>query len=133
MIKTWWARAAAVTAMALVGAAGVVGSAAPAYADEPGLFCTITSSGTISAPSPANYGQFVTVSWHVAGYYCPAPVVFIQGVGFGGPGEWLPFDGSRQVRAVTGGSSITWSLHLYDMETDNQQVVQLASRTITVR
>jgi hypothetical protein len=133
MIKTRWARVAAVAAMALVGTAGVVGSAAPAYADEPGLFCTIASTGTISAPSPANYGQFVTVQWHVAPNYCPAPVVFIQGVGFGGGGEWLPFDGSRQVRAVTPGTSITWTLHLYDMQTDSQQVVQLASRTITVR
>ena len=134
MFKKWrGAAAAAVTAMALAGTAGVVGSASPAYADEPGLFCTITSSGTLSAPSPANYGQFVTITWHVVGYYCPAPVVYIQGAGFGGAGEWLPFDGSRQVRAVTSGSSLTWSLYLFDMETDSQQTVQLASRTITVR
>jgi hypothetical protein len=125
--------AAAFTTMALVGVAGVVASPAPAYADEPGLFCTIASSGTLSAPSPANYGQFVTVQWSVQANYCPAPVAYIVGPGFGGAGEWIALGGSRQVRAVTSGSSITWTLHLFDMETDSQQTVQLASRTITVK
>jgi hypothetical protein len=125
--------AGAVLTMALVGTAGVVASPAPAYADEPGLFCTITSSGTLTAPSPANYGQFVNVQWHVQATYCAAPVAYIVGPGFGGAGEWIPLDGSRQIRAVPSGSSITWTLHLFDLETDSQQTVQLASRTITVR
>ena len=123
--------AAAVMTMALVGTAGVVGSAAPAYADEPGLFCTIASTGTLSAPSPANYGQFVTVQWNISANYCPAPVAYIVGPGFAS-GEWIALSGSRQVRALTSGTTITWSLHLFDMETDSQQTVQLASRTITV-
>ncbi|MFI7542735.1 hypothetical protein [Actinoplanes sp. NPDC049599] len=129
-------RSAAVTAAvmttALAGSLGVVGSAAPAYADEPGLFCTIASTGTISAPSPANYGQFVTVQWNIVPQYCPAPVAYIVGPGFGGAGEWISLGGSRQVRAVTSGSTITWSLYLYDMQTGSQQTVQLARRTITV-
>jgi hypothetical protein len=124
--------AVAVMMTALTGSVGVVGSATPAHADEPGLFCTIASTGTVSAPSPASYGQFVTVQWNIVPSFCPAPVAYIVGPGFGGAGEWIGLSGTRQVRAVTDGSTITWSLYLYDMQTDSQQTVQLARRTIVV-
>ena len=129
--RRWAAAAAATVAMVLAAAVGVIGPASPAHADEPGLFCTVTSSGTISAPSPVRFGQFITVQWSTETPYCSAPLVYMVGPGFG-PGETVGLSGSRQIRAVTAGSTMTWSLHILDMETDSQTPAQLASRTITV-
>jgi hypothetical protein len=115
-----------------VSVLGVVGTATPAHADEPGLFCTITATGTLSAPSPVQFGQLITVGWNVSGPHCVGPVVFIQGRGFTSS-ENLGLSGSRQVRAITDGTTLTWTLHLYDLATDSQTPVTLATRTITVQ
>jgi hypothetical protein len=123
----------ATLAMAVAGTAGVVGTAAPAHADEPGLFCTLTSRGTVSVtPSTASFGQWVTVQWNLQLGVCSGPVLYMTGRGFGGHGENLPLSGSRQVRAITEGSTLTWDLYLYDLATDNQSVAWMATRTITV-
>lgn len=118
-------------AIAVSTAVSVVGSVAPAYADEPGLFCTVTARGTLSAPSPVQFGQFITVQWSADLPDCPAPVLYIDGPGFGGAGDPL-VGGSRQVRAITNGSTMTWTLNVFDMETDSRPVLRLASKTITV-
>jgi hypothetical protein len=126
-------RAVGAVFAAALAAAGVIGVAGPAHADEPGLWCTITSTGTLSAPSPVQYGQFITVEWSAKLPDCPAPILWIDGPGFGGGGENLIGRGtSRQVRAVTEGSTMTWSLYVLDTETDSRPTRQLASTTITV-
>jgi hypothetical protein len=114
--------------------AASVGSVAPAHADEPGVFCTITSSGTLSAPTVVPYGNFFTLQWNTRADYCSAPVVYITGPGFGGSGEWLGLNGSRQIRAVPNGSSttMTWTLTIFDLETDSQPNQQLAQVSVTV-
>jgi len=126
-------RAAIAVGATAVAAAGVaVVAAAPAYADEPGLFCTVTARGTMSAPSPVQYGQFITVQWSSQHDYCSSPVFYIDGPGFGGGYENVGDAGSRQVRAVTDGSTMTWSLHVFDMDTDSRTPAQIASVTIAV-
>lgn len=123
----------ATLAMAVAGTAGVVGTAAPAHADEPGLFCTLTSRGTISAtPSTVNFGQWVTVQWNLQLGMCSGPYLFIVGRDFAGGAVNLPLSGSRQVRAITNGSTITWDLYLFDMATDNPASSLMATTTVTV-
>ncbi len=118
--------------LAIAGSVGAVGSVVPAQADEPGIFCTTTSSGTLTAPAVVPYGQLFTLQWNTHADYCAAPVVYISGPGFGGSGEWLPLNGSRSIRAVTDGTTMTWTLTIFDLETDSQPTAQLASITITV-
>jgi len=123
----------ATMAMAIAGTAGAVGTAAPAHADEPGQFCTLTSRGTISAtPSTVNFGQWVTVQWNLQLGVCSGPYVYVVGRDFAGGAVNLPLSGSRQVRAITNGSTITWDLYLFDMATDNPTPRHMATTTVTV-
>jgi hypothetical protein len=114
--------------------AASVGTVATAQADEPGIFCTTTSSGTLSAPTVVPYGQFFTLQWSTHADYCSAPVVYITGPDFGGSGEWLGLNGSRSIRAVPNGSAttMTWTLTIFDLETDSQPNQQLAQVSVTV-
>lgn len=115
------------------GAVGLVtvGPAAPAFADENGSEWCFLSTGSLGAPSPVSYGQFITVSWTV-NPACPDLAIWINGPGFGGGNELLNPGGSRQVRAVTGGSTITWTLIGYPMDSSTPSPITLATRTITV-
>jgi hypothetical protein len=105
-------------------------SAAPAYADQPGLFCTIASRGTLSAtPSNVVYGDPVNVHWDLKLIDCPAPVWWIEGPGFGGD---IPTAGDRQVPAISDLNTITWSLYLEDFEVDAPRPELMASATVVV-
>ena len=128
-------RRATVTLATLgLAVAGSIASVGPAQADEPGIFCTTTSSGTLAAPTVVPYGDFFTLQWNTRADYCAAPVVYITGPDFGGAGEWLSLSGSRRIRAVPNGSSttMTWTLTIFDLETDSQPNQQLARVTVTV-
>jgi hypothetical protein len=122
----------ATAAMAVVGGVGVVGTAAPAFADDPGQWCQIFVSGAITAPSTAHYGDLITVHWEVSSYCDDGLVAFVDGPQFGGFGEQLPLGGSRDVRAVTDGTTMTWRLSILDLDSDSPIPAQLASVTITV-
>lgn len=124
---------AATAMMATFGAAGAVGTAAPALADDPGMWCIYSASGTVTAPSTAQYGQLVTVQWNVNTPVCDTGLVaFVDGPGFNGTNEDLPLGGSRAVRAVTDGTTITWRLYVMDLDADSPYPIQLASTTMTV-
>jgi hypothetical protein len=116
-----------------MAAIGVGGATAPAYADDGGNTFCFLSSGSVTAPSPVQYGQLITVQWSVSAPYCDAFATFVNGPGFGGSGDGLPADGSRTVRALTDGATATWTLYMVDLNTGNGSVYQLASRTITVQ
>jgi hypothetical protein len=124
-------RSAVIAAIAIVmGMLGATAAISPAYADEPGLWCTIVSRGTITAPSPVPFGSQVNVQWSAQLDYCPAPVLWIDGPGFSG--ENLTASGSRQVRANPDGTTMTWTMYVMDLETDSHPVLQLATKTIVV-
>ena len=87
----FWRRAA--VALATLSAVGVVGAVAvgpatPAFADENGSEWCFLSTGSLGAPSPVSYGQFITVSWTV-NPACPDLAIWITGPGFTG-GDLLP-------------------------------------------
>jgi hypothetical protein len=138
MFTQWWKRSrgwrstgsvAAVTVL-LAGLAGAAGAITPAYADEPGLFCTTSSVATMSSsPRDVQYGLPVTVRWNLVLRDCVEPVFYIVGPGFGGD---IATSGARQVPAVSDFNTITWSLYLYDIETDFRTPVQMASTTVVV-
>ncbi len=121
-----WATALVAT-MAL-GVVGLVGTAAPANADDgsdPGCYL---ATGRISAPSPVTYGQLVTVSWSVdPGDYCGDYAVAVAGPGFSGGNV---SGSSAVVRAITSGPTATWIVELIDLVHDSAYA--LASVTINV-
>lgn len=123
-----------VAAALVLGTAGLLVAAAPAHADEPGLWCTVTSRANIfhsaSTPPPVEYGELITIHWTTTIGACVGPVVSIVGPGF--TGGSVPLNGSRQVRVLTSGTTATWTLFIYDLYTDNPTPTPLYSRTLNV-
>jgi hypothetical protein len=107
---------------------GTVVAAGPAYADQPGEWCTILSSGKVTLDrSSIHYGDSVTVHWDLRMVECPAPIWYIDGPGFGSA---IPITGDRQVTGITG--TTTWTLYLYDTEVDMPVARPVASATVFV-
>ncbi len=120
----------ALLAALTLAAMGTVVAAGPAYADEPGLWCTIASHGKITLDrSNVQYGDPVNVHWQLNLAECPSPIWFIDGPGFG---TAIPTVGDRRVNAVTQFNTITWTLYLYDTEVDMPNPLAIASATVVV-
>jgi len=120
----------ALLAALTLAAVGTVVAAGPAYADQPGQWCTIASRGKITLDrSNVQYGDPVNVHWDLKLFDCPSPIWFIDGPGFG---TAIPTTGDRQVNAVTEFNTITWTLYLYDTEVDMPVAQAIASATVVV-
>ncbi|KRD18819.1 PASTA domain-containing protein [Streptomyces sp. Root264] len=125
-------RAALLVAAALLATAFAT---APAYADDPGLGCAITATGSLSvAPSPVVFGQNARVVWNAGGEGCgPDDALLITGPGFDPATEIFPVGGgSSGPVLITSAGTVTWTLTVIDLSSDTGFTRILASVTVPV-
>jgi hypothetical protein len=129
----------ATAAFGAVGFLGVVGTAAPAYADENGSEWCFLSTGSItvlagSAPAPSSvpYGTNLTVSWTVNAA-CPDLAIYMSGPGFNGT-EYVTSGPRTDVWATppNGVHTLTWTLTVLGMDSSTPTPYTMATKTINV-
>jgi hypothetical protein len=124
-------RAAVLVTAALLATAFAV---TPAYADDPGLTCAITATGSLSvSPSPVLYGQNAQVSWSADGVSCgPEDALRITGPGFESATDLFPVGGGFRPVFITSTDTVTWNLTVIDLSSDTGFTRSLASVTVPV-
>ncbi|MEU9190560.1 PASTA domain-containing protein [Streptomyces sp. NPDC048484] len=129
-----WARAP--RAAVLVGAAllATTFAATPAYADDPGLNCAATATGSISvSPSPLVFGQNAQVQWSANGVSCFSDnALQISGPGFNPSTEIFPVGGGSRSVFIGFTSTATWNVTVLDLSSDTGFSRHLASVTASV-
>ncbi|WP_371671895.1 PASTA domain-containing protein [Streptomyces sp. NBC_00289] len=106
----------------------------PAYADDPGLNCALTATGSLSvSPSPVVYGQNAQVNWGADGVGCgPDDALRITGPGFDPATDLFPVGGGSRPVFITSTGTVTWNLTVIDLSSDTGFSRNLASVTIPV-
>lgn len=122
-LLTWAVRMARSSRAALPVAAALVATAfaaTPAYADDPGLNCAVTATGTISVtPTPVVYGHNAVVQWSADGVACGAEdALVISGPGFNPSTMNFPVGGGSQSVFISQAGTVAWSLTVVDLSSD---------------
>ncbi|MFE7930350.1 PASTA domain-containing protein [Streptomyces sp. NPDC057456] len=106
----------------------------PAYADDPGLNCAVSATGSLSvSPSPVLFGQNAQVLWGADGVDCGADdALQITGPGFDPATEIFPVGGGSRPVFITSTGTVTWNLTVIDLSSDTGYSRVLASVAVPV-